>query len=153
MLFPLRTNLRLTSDHKRPLFAPALANFCSSMLCKCARIFVRTLLVSFPTLPLVVTCCKPCQDLASVQKLLLQKTSEREEEDVLLLDAAQVVAQRRKGRGGAGVEKEGVGARATDSLGEGAGKERGGGGTAASSANRQTRVRKFENTGWFHTYE
>lgn len=94
----------------------------------------------------LVACRKPCQDLASVQKLLLQKTSEREEEDVLLLDAAQVVAQRRKGRGGAGDEKDGVGVRATDGLGEG-------GDTAASSANRQTRVRKFENTGWFHTYE
>ncbi|CBJ33219.1 AAA ATpase [Ectocarpus siliculosus] len=93
------------------------------------------------------------EDLASVQKLLLQKTSEREEEDVLLLDAAQVVAQRRKGGGGAGVEKEGVGARARYGVGEGAGEERGGGGTVASSASRQTRVRKFENTGWFHTYE
>ncbi|CAN0080813.1 unnamed protein product, partial [Laminaria digitata] len=81
------------------------------------------------------------EDLESVQKLLLQKTSQKEEEDVLLFDAAKVVAQRRRGdRDGGGGE---------GGKGEGAGGE----GGVEGSASRKPKVRRFENTGWFHSYD
>ncbi|CAM9901125.1 unnamed protein product, partial [Scytosiphon promiscuus] len=47
------------------------------------------------------------EDLESIQQLLLQKTSRKEDEDVLLLDAARVVAERRKSVPGGGKGQEG----------------------------------------------
>lgn len=106
------------------------------------------------------------QDLESVQKLLLEKTSKREEEGVLLFDAAQVVAQRRRGavRGGGGAGfSPGMGKLGASVAAAASAGESGGGGEfdedeqpedgVESSADRPRRVRKFEHTGWFHSYE
>lgn len=87
-----------------------------------------------------------------MQKLLLQKTSQKEGEDALLFDAAQVVAQRRRssrGRGGGGdgkgrVQKDAAEPQAEDEEGNDA---------TANSANREATLKTFEHTGWFHTYE
>lgn len=78
--------------------------------------------------------------------------SERVDEDALLFDAAQVVAQRRKrGTGknpGARGQGKGDGAQDEDGAGEGKGK-----GGSASRADGPPKLRKFANTGWFHSYE
>lgn len=87
-----------------------------------------------------------------MQKLLLQKTSQKEGEDALLFDAARVVAQRRRssrgGRGGGGGkgrdQKDAVEPQAEDGEGNDA---------TTNSADKEPRLKTFENTGWFHTYE
>lgn len=119
----------------------------------------RALITSSPPPSLPSFPYRHAQDLESVQKLLLEKTSQREDEDVLLFDAAQVVAQRRKSvRGGGGRgQSPADGARAATGGGgwENAGEEQWEQeeGLLDSSAYRPRRVRKFENTGWFHSYE
>lgn len=77
-----------------------------------------------------------------MQKLIQQKTSQKEGEDDLLFDAAKVVAERRRGTdGGSGADekagKTDEGEQADSSIGE----------------KKKPTVRKFEHTGWFHSYE
>lgn len=86
-----------------------------------------------------------------MQELLKQKAGQAEDEDDFLFDAAQIVAQRRRGGhgggGGGGAKQEEAGA--ADGLG-GVGGDTSG---AENAAGRKPAVRKFENTGWFHSYE
>lgn len=89
------------------------------------------------------------QDLVALQELLLQKAGTKQSEESMLVDVANLVAQRRWDVGDNG---SGEGNSMGDSIAEdgngGAGPE-----GAAASSPRSPRLKKFEHTGWFHTYE
>lgn len=82
-----------------------------------------------------------------MQKLLLQKASERGAEDATLVEAAQVVAQlRRKGRVGDSGDIENSGRQADEEKDSDAEEH-------DERSRAAPKLKKFEHTGWFHTYE
>lgn len=112
-------------------------------------LFRRNILTLSLRLPIPKTILlAPCQDLLAVQKLLLQKTSDRAGKDALLFDAAQVVAQRRKkGRGGGEGKARGDQQRTLE------GEADSGAEQTEGSRDRPLKVKKYAHTGWFHTFE